>query len=388
MTLHPEHLRALRMESEAKSDPLGYRTKVFLLGLLGYAFIFLVLLFAIALSLATLALAIGSCYFLIRQPTLAIRVLIILGPAILGLAAFTFYIFQSLWVTFDVPDGMEIERGEAVPLFQEIDRLREQLGVPRFHRVLLTDEFNAAVIGRPRLGLFGWQEYSLIIGIPLMATLSPDRFRAVLAHEMGHIAAAQGRFNGWVYRLWQTWINLLITLHEQDHGGATVFLAFFAWYAPLFDRYTFALRRLNEYESDKIAAKAVGARTVADALLTCEVVARSFHEQGDGPIDHRTVQRWINDAMQEAGDPDDTHPSLAARLHALGQTSDAPAPIDEFALTRYLGHRAPLLAQSVGIEIVFSYGDADPVQTEPVAAAPAPAPEPATAMPTLRTLGS
>jgi hypothetical protein len=54
---------------------------------------------------------------------------------------------------------------------------------PRFHHVLVTDDFNAAVVQAPRLGLFGWYRNYLLIGLPLAKALTVEQFKAVLAHE-------------------------------------------------------------------------------------------------------------------------------------------------------------------------------------------------------------
>jgi hypothetical protein len=89
-------------------------------------------------------------------------------------------------------------------------------------------------------------------------------------------------------------------------------------------------------------------------LLTSALVKRSFREKVSGPPDRLTAQRWLNDVMLAPDDPDDDHPSLSARLQAIGQTAEVPAPQTDSAMTRYLGHRAAALAQAVGARIIAS----------------------------------
>src|SRR5262249_43481952 len=156
-----------------------YRVRVFLLILLAYSFILLILLFALAL-LAGIGLFLwgvlrvghGSGMFALVK---------ILIPVTIGVLILVAAILRSLWVHVPEPPGMGLEREQAVPLFLEIDRLRTRLGVPRFHRVILTDDLNAAVVQVPRLGIFGWQKNFLMIGVPLMLVLPPEEFQAVLA---------------------------------------------------------------------------------------------------------------------------------------------------------------------------------------------------------------
>ena len=345
----------LAMEREAHANPLGYKLRIALIG--GLAYVYIALLVAVTLGILG-GIGYGIKYVAVDSHAglAALKLLKIAIPVTLGLLAFVGVILRSLWVQFPYPDGEYIGRDEAVPLFQEIDRLRSAVGAPRLHYVLLTDEFNAAVYQRPRLGLFGWSENFLEIGIPLMATLSPDQFRSVLAHELGHVGKAHGRFGNWVNSVSLSWMQMIHGLEAEEHGGADLIRGCFNWYAPYFWWYTFGLRRAQEYEADHASAKVVGAKTAADALLTATLVEQSARYKRR-PQDKREAQRWINEAMTAPEDGRDSHPSLASRLRALGQPSDAPDPVTETALTRYLGHRAQQMAAQVGIEIVFSGGD-------------------------------
>ena len=105
--------------------------------------------------------------------------------------------------------------------------------VPKVHEVLLTHDFNAAIAQVPRLGLFGFHKNYLILGLPLMMALSLDQFRAVLAHEFGHLSGAHGRFGSWIYRIRRSWYQLMANLEHQQHWGAFIF-----------DRFTQVVRAL------------------------------------------------------------------------------------------------------------------------------------------------
>src|SRR5213592_3003241 len=158
-----------RVEAYAQRHPVAYKIRLGLLALLGYAYIWLIL--ALILGLAALLV------FLARSLSgLAINALIKLGWPLLLVA---YAILRALWVRFPRPDGVEVTRAQAPPLFAMVDELRRKLACPRFHHVLLTAEWNAALVQRPRLGPFGWYENYLQLGLPLMAGLSPDEFRAV-----------------------------------------------------------------------------------------------------------------------------------------------------------------------------------------------------------------
>src|SRR5947208_2584067 len=82
----------------------------------------------------------------------------------------------------------------------------------------------------------------LLLGLPLMKSLTPAQFEAVLAHEFGHLAGGHGRVSNWIYRLRLSWARLLSAL-EGRKAGSWLFLPFFNWYAPYFSAYSFPLAR-------------------------------------------------------------------------------------------------------------------------------------------------
>ncbi|HEX9625797.1 MAG TPA: M48 family metalloprotease [Acidiferrobacterales bacterium] len=346
-----------RLEKYAARHPRAYKLRIAGLAGLGYAYIVAVLIVLAVLTLISLALA-------VKAPLVAIK----LG---LPLLALVWVIFRALWVRLEAPQGLPVRRRDAPALFALIADLRRRLKGPRIHRVLLTDEFNAAVSQVPRLGLFGWQKNFLILGLPLMQALSPDEFRAVLGHEYGHLAGAHSRFSGWIYRVRKTWYQLLDALHARKGWGVALFNRFFDWYAPFFHAYTFVLARANEYQADRAAAELAGARAAADALVNVSVKGSALSQQfwpsllaraddepapSVGPYSHLSqyfreplapdhATRFLGAALEQKTGSDDTHPSLSDRLAALGQEPRLPPPADETAAARFLGPALPGFAE-------------------------------------------
>ena len=323
-----------RVEGYARRHPLGYKIRLGLLALFGYAYIWLMLL-VIAACLALLVLGAESLQ------GGAVTALIKLGWPLLVLA---YAIVRALWVRFPPPEGVEIRRVDAPRLFALVDQLRAQLECPRFHHVLLSDEWNAGVSARPRLGPFGWYENYLQLGVPLMSGLGPDEFRAVLAHEFGHLSRSHGRFGSWIYRVRTTWSRLLESLHQTQHRWRGLFEAFLNRFAPYFNAYSFVLARAREYEADRVAAELAGRETMGRALVNLALgnallahrywpsIGRLTGEQaeppagaissmadalraGPPPAEGRT---WLEAALRLKTDTDDTHPCLSERLGALG----------------------------------------------------------------------
>ncbi|WP_299491556.1 M48 family metallopeptidase [Acaryochloris sp. IP29b_bin.137] len=329
-----------QFEAFSKRNPQGYRLRVGLYAALGYAYIFLML----AGLLALIGFMVWLMVISQSLDSHAIKILIVL-IAVTGL------MLKSLWISFPKPDGVTLNRQQVPQLFALVDQLTQKLQAPRLHNILLTAEFNAAVVQVPRLGILGWQENYLLLGLPLLQSLSLEQFQAVLAHEFGHLSGNPSRFAAWIYRIRKTWMQLYERLHQRRQVGSALFFnTFLKWYWPTFNAYSFALARINEYEADQCAAQLMGAQSMAEALIHIEVKAKYLDEsfwpgvydqvgqQPDPPknvysymlrclsqtVNLQQGQKWLQKGLQERTDHEDPHPCLADRLESLGyQMSDA-----------------------------------------------------------------
>lgn len=347
-----------KLENFSKTHPGSYRLRVTLFAILGYTYIFLVLAGLIAL----IGLVVSFIVFSHRVDGAIVKFAILLLIPV-------WVIVRSLWVTFPPPQGLKLSRRQVPQLFALVDELTAKLQAPRFHKILLNQEFNAAVVQIPRLGIFGWQENYLLLGLPLMQSLSLEQLKAVLAHELGHLSGNHSRFAAWIYRIRKTWMQIYERLHQSDQhdasgwvsGSSVLFNRFLEWYWPAFNAYSFILARMNEYEADRCSAQLTGAHNAAEALINLEVKARflesSFwsdihkhvEHQADppsnayssmltilhSPIAEEQTNQWLEQALAQKTNYADTHPCLADRLKSLG----------------YLTAQSQLLPQPVTIQI-------------------------------------
>jgi Zn-dependent protease with chaperone function len=320
-----------RLDQQARRRPAAYRVKVILLAYAGYAYVALVLLVAASLFMATIATA-------PYLKVLAIKLALIFG-------GFFWVVAGAMWVRLDPPQGRRITSYGAPELFELVDKLRRSLRAPRFHDVLITEDFNAAVAQTPRLGLLGWYRNTLLIGLPLMKALTRQQLAAVLAHEFGHLAGGHGRLGNWVYRLRFGWARLAQALQQRRSVGSFAFRPFFRWYAPYFSAVSFPLARANEYEADAASARLTSPTAVAAALTSVNVIgtylearywpdlhrkANDMSQPAFAPyaqmgeaigtdVDADAVCGWLDAAMARKTSVADTHPALVDRLRALGE---------------------------------------------------------------------
>jgi len=323
------------LEKFAAQQPESYKLRVALLAMLGYAY----LLFVVLILLAIVAVIL----FYARLNWVVLKILWI-PLVIVGI------VLRSLWITLPEPDGAELRRDQAPALFDLIHEVTTKLNGPKIHHVLVTGDFNAAVVQIPQFGMFGWLNNYLVVGLPFLRAFTPAEFRAVLAHEVGHLSGKHGRFFGWIYRVRQSWDEVLTRVHYERHYASFLFEPFLKWYAPYLSAYSFVLARAQERHADEYSVELAGRDIAAVTMARSEVKGRkltddfwpSFFRQskeqskvprdpfeqmlsGVGqPIGPVNTQKWFFEALSVPTGYADTHPALADRLAAIGYAKDSP----------------------------------------------------------------
>lgn len=347
-----------KLEHQALEKPERYKLKVFLLALLGNVYVGVVLSLLIGLLSVSIAL-------LMALKFVALKLIVPIG-------FFLWTILKALWLKMEPPEGIEITEHQAPELFAMIHELQHRLNAPRFHHVLITDEFNAGVIQTPRLGIFGWPRNYLQIGLPLMKVLSIEQFKAVLAHEFGHLAKGHGRMSNWIYYQRLRWSRLLTTLESNESKGSFLFKPFLNWFSPYFNAYSFPLARANEFDADATSIKLTSARTAAEALTNVNVLGhylaekywpsiykeaenspqpnflpyRSMGQSIRTEVDEQSAQNWLSQAMLRKTDTTDTHPALHDRLAAIKETARFTMPKPEETADQLLGTLSIALSET------------------------------------------
>jgi Zn-dependent protease with chaperone function len=338
-----------RLEPYARAHPASYRRRVIGLALMGDVYLWGVLL-------ALLASVIALVWFIAVLKFVALKLIIVLAPIVWLLG-------KALWVVVPAPEGVPVKRGDSPGLFALIDDVQRQLNAPAFHHVLIDGDFNAGVVQAPKLGAFGWYTNYLIIGLPLLKSLTPEQFKAVLAHEYGHLAGGHAKLSNWIYRQRRRWSRLLVLLEARGGEGGILFMGFLKRYAPYLNAYSFPLARANEYEADAVAVSLTDARSMAQALTTVNVGGNYlsekfwpdvYREASRVPAPEKTPylkfsaqlhadesnlprERWMQQAMQQSTSTADTHPALADRLLAIGASPELMTPEPGLSADQLLG---------------------------------------------------
>lgn len=321
------------LELDASIRPRRYKSRLTALAVLGYAYV-------IGIIALLVLSVVGLVYVIIAKHTAVALLIKLLIP----LLALIYVVARAMWVTLDPPSGRVVTAKEFPKLFEVIEEVRRRAKAPRLHQVLMTSDFNAAVVQNPRLGFFGWQRNYLILGLPMMQGLTEQELVAVMAHEFGHLSGAHGHFGAWIYRLRAGWSRLVQQLSQESHWGSGLFTKFFEWYMPKFSAYSFVQARQQEYEADAISAAVTSPAAAGSALVRADMqgaflsekfwpaIFKRTHDTAEPsvapytlmhqmlrrplPLEH--AKRYLDDALKPRTGYADTHPSLKDRLNALG----------------------------------------------------------------------
>jgi Zn-dependent protease with chaperone function len=238
-------------------------------------------------------------------------------------------------------EGQSISRDNSPQLYALLDEIVANTDALTIHEIRIDDSFNAGALELGHGWIPGKVRRILILGGPLIATLSTQSLKAVIAHEMGHFSRKHGRLGHWIYRARLGWSNAASYNDENDSlidkGVSQLGRLFLHW----FNDYAFVHSRLCEYEADAIASQVVGAHDFIAALAELNVAGKGFHSDALSGHTALNVQDidiptnlWLlkakhvksaplpyksfEDSWNEPAALNDTHPTISQRGAALG----------------------------------------------------------------------
>src|SRR5215510_9153996 len=173
-----------------------------------------------------------------------------------GLAALFLAVFMLKGVFFVRRGGsanhIEITRDQQPRLFAFLDDLADRAQAPRPHKVFLSPFVNAAVFyDVSPLNLIVPSKKNIEIGLALVNVLSLGEFRAVLAHEFGHVTQRSMVVGQWA------------SIAEQVAAGLVL-------------RLQRALQREMEFHADLVAVSLTGSDAIVHALLRLQAADDSW----------------------------------------------------------------------------------------------------------------
>jgi|GEM_PF-7010094 len=339
MAFSDERFRSqlIKLEAEARDHPRRHAVRLFGVLALGYA-VPLGILVLCGISLAAFFHYVPPLFS--RWHGGAVFTIFVGTAVILGVAVAVFLRFFKKPAT---PTGKTITRQDAPAFWELLDELKTPFPAVRIERVFVEGEITAGVMTQRRFGVFGKSTGYMFVGLGMLACTSREQLRSVLSHEFAHLQLRHTSLAAWMahmFDLLHGMVKPLLQDEEKPSGIGRLFVRYFEY----FGRQTVPIRRRHEFEADRLAADVTDERTTATALYAISLQAfRSnrvfwsdiFRQVADAALppnhvatelrkflaespDPQIVQNWL--AMEQASESPivDYHPSLKARLAALG----------------------------------------------------------------------
>ena len=340
-----------RLEYLAQSRPGAHRRRVWLWSALGYGLLglFPISLIGLGATVALTARSQGCLCLENASAALTLGFFAVLGALGLSLSSFL--------VRLAPPVGIPLRRADAPTLFASIESVAQKVGVRPPGRVLLTPDGGAGVAELPRA--WGGTRSYLLLGLPLLESLTCAQLDAVLAHELAHLRGGDSKTTRAAARIAAIWERLAGQIATRGAGRILTRLS--GWYFPRLAAHTLAVRRENERCADRLAASATSPAALAEALCVAQIrlrfledafqaalkersrslpnppekLFRAYVETLRTPLTEGDARDAVFAALGERLRWDEAHPPLAERLTALGHAPTVP-PSPEVSAARAL----------------------------------------------------
>ena len=324
----------------------------------------------VAIFVAELAVLVWGLWS--RRPIVGLIAVFVILP----LLRTTVSAVRACFSRIRTPAGLTVSRAGAQALHDLVEEIRRAIDAPPIDAIILTGGFQAsAAIDRP-----AWRirrRRTLVLGFPVLATLSVAELRAVIAHELAHFSNAHDRFAAWVYRTRVSWFALRTTLDERLATPVYVYWLL-AWYVPRLDAASADVSRRHEQVADRVAAAVAGSRAASDALVVFEcgahfaddthwpAVERSCQTSAESPRPYAQMLTWkarevstrlLETLVATDPEPDDSHPSLREPLARFDEPVRTP-PLARPAGGELLGAEFEAMARRLDERWLERHGDA------------------------------
>ena len=141
------------------------------------------------------------------------------------------------------------------------------------------------------------------------------QFKAILAHEFGHIRGEHGTFARGSTAFSRRGISWSGRSNPPDGCGWLLFGWFVQWYAQHLGMSTLAQRRIHEFQSDRLIAQTLGDRPAAEALLAISWFG------------HRLERNFWPEVIREAATDPLPPPDILAHMEEFFRTSPKPGAL-------------------------------------------------------------
>lgn len=287
------------IESLIHKFPRFYLGCLTLLALFGYAY---VLLFPLLVPVGLL-----NIYQLFMLGDVANWQSALTWFAIVSIAALVSY--RSTQIKLKPPVGLTLTEDKAPELFELVQKHRNYFKRPAIHRIVVTAQYELDIVKTPLWALPVWSTNTMIIGLPVLQSLSPKQFECVVARRIGQFSKRYNPLTNWLYQLRAIWQQYRVSYSQQKGFGIEPLKWFFSAYAPLYAKASLYAARLDELNADTYAMELFNDEEVLE-MITADALCRWYLHNQFWPA----VYKIASIETKSAQTP---HTKIASAVHAI-----------------------------------------------------------------------
>lgn len=260
---------------------------------------------------------------------------------------------RTVQLKFSHVKGLRLTKEMTPDLFELIAEVRSHYNRPTIKNVVITERFECRIESVPRLGIPVASFNTLVIGLPMMQTLSPEDFKCELSRCIGQHSKLVPSFTLFVYKSYDLWAMYNESLRKYKKFGTSPLRVFFKTYSRLFNIIAAPAIRMEEMEADLFALEYINETEVFSALKS-EAISRTFLNTHYWPgvrsmvMKHPNVaikpfanleksvrseavqnnrKKWLSDAFLAGQFPGDFLPSFRQRMEHMGHRKIRSIPV-------------------------------------------------------------
>jgi Zn-dependent protease with chaperone function len=293
---------------------------------------------------------------------------ILLEAVVAVVAAWVSYALYKLQISY--PSGRPLPDDEAPVLRNLLDELARKQNAPRIHRVRIVRDLSIDIIRTPVNGYPFACSRSILIGLPLMQSLSVRQLLARIDREIIISTVKYTRPASWIVLSTRLWCQYNAAWRKNWSLPSMLMRSFFSWYAPLYKLLSQSAFRMQHYYADSQIHTSLGDNTLIEMLVTENIsghylrndfwphLYKKAYRHKQPPylpytsLDHNLrakfsqldAQAWLN-ADLEKSVPLTNAPTLRQRLDRLAiHRVILPPPVTESAAKYFLANNLKVIA--------------------------------------------
>ena len=262
------------------------------------------------------------------------------------------------------PKGAQLDKDKAPKLINLINELKTHFNVNKIDHIIATENFELTVKHTPKFYTPFISHTTLVIGLPVIQSTSPNQLKALLARRIGQLSMAQNKATSFTMKLYSFLLIYANHLGQAESHLHKVFYWFFKVLSDIYFAFAFYTFRQDELTADSYALEIVNDKELAETICQ-SIVANHFlknrywphiykisRQSPESPLQpHANLAEAIatyitpevsetilNDYYNRVAEYQSFTPPLRNRLHNIGHDSyTLPDPITVTAANYYLG---------------------------------------------------